>query len=733
MNFFDFHSSLAIVLLLLHIKVLQCASKVEVELDLDAGRVIQSAQASTTQVSFIHGPTASSQPGLCDGQAVARLDFSGPYKKAKIELIYGKEPRLWTATIADSEMSYGFGSNHGFSSNCASAQVYNRQFRIYSNKLPGYMYKTIDGDSLMKVLDDVVEEGVNMTIDVSDESINWKTHYVNWTNHYEETKRPFRNNQYLFTLSGQAPIYGPPPDSYVYVAFNRVPYGSFHNGSGLCRVKITFKRELGKDSSCSTGLHDCHRNAMCIPTKRSYKCCCMPGYLGDGRRCKEYDPCSIENGGCDHNCHNNAGQVSCSCREGFKLHPNMRDCLLQEEVITISKRVRVRLEQVSLCKLKGVKDQILAKLQKKFLSQEVCNFPCKIFNLQLRCRLKRGERVSVSFDIKLNQNVIATSKFCNDTCMKCQMEERLQKMINALRTLADNSKLNVSVSDQTFTVTKKSLRIVRESDHCHKTERTRRKVKRPVYRCHRGEYFDVFLRRCVNCSRGTYQPNKSENFCFRCPGNKTTLFRGATDISQCVETICGGNLTSLTGIITSPNHPDPYPKGIECVWRIQCPKNRRLLMLIPNISIPLTNVCSDHLIMRENASRYSKTTYYKCESYSNPVTFISRSKDLYVKFSSKSSNEMADGFKMFYVTFEEKYRELVTSIVENGTLYGNSSLQRILKNENLITQILSIMAHPRKFFEYKPGDAKNQLPEFYAFVEKKVTDFLRIPPSRRRR
>ena len=57
----------------------------------------------------------------------------------------------------------------------------------------------------------------------------------------------------------------------------------------------------------------------------------------------------------------------------------------------------------------------------------------------------------------------------------------------------------------------------------------------------------------------------------------------------------------------------------------------------------------------------------------------------------------------------------------------------LFQNENLITQILSIMAHPRKFFEYKPGDAKNQLPEFYAFVEKKVTDFLRIPPSRRRR
>lgn len=55
-----------------------------------------------------------------------------------------------------------------------------------------------------------------------------------------------------------------------------------------------------------------------------------------------------------------------------------------------------------------------------------------------------------------------------------------------------------------------------------------------VSRCRRGEYFDVFLNQCMNCSRGTYQPNKSENFCFRCPGNTTTLFRGATDISQCI-------------------------------------------------------------------------------------------------------------------------------------------------------------------------------------------------------
>lgn len=219
--------------------VLQCASKAEVELDLNTGRVIPS-QVSSSQVRIIHGPTSSTKPGRCDGQAVVRLDFSGLYKKAKIELIYGGEPRLWTATLSDTETSYGFGSNHGFSSNCASVQVYNRQFRVYSNKLPGYMYNTIDGNTLMMVIDDAVDKGANMSIDISDESWVSRSNFVNSSKNWDDE---IKNNPYLFTLSGQPSIYGPPTDSYVYAGFNRVPYGSFHNGSGLCRVRITFKRE----------------------------------------------------------------------------------------------------------------------------------------------------------------------------------------------------------------------------------------------------------------------------------------------------------------------------------------------------------------------------------------------------------------------------------------------------------------------------------------------------------
>ena len=80
-------------------------------------------------------------------------------------------------------------------------------------------------------------------------------------------------------------------------------------------------------------------------------------------------------------------------------------------------------------------------------------------------------------------------------------------------------------------------------------------------------------------------------------------------------------------------------------------------MFIPNISLPLNVNCSDHLIMRENVSRYSRTTYYACESYDNPMAFISRSKHLYIKFSSKSGNEDAEGFKIFYVTFKGMFTQ----------------------------------------------------------------------------
>lgn len=36
-----------------------------------------------------------------------------------------------------------------------------------------------------------------------------------------------------------------------------------------------------------------------------------------------------------------------------------------------------------------------------------------------------------------------------------------------------------------------------------------------------------------------------------------------------VTAACGGNLTGPSGVILSPNYPQPYPPGKECDWRVK--------------------------------------------------------------------------------------------------------------------------------------------------------------------
>lgn len=38
------------------------------------------------------------------------------------------------------------------------------------------------------------------------------------------------------------------------------------------------------------------------------------------------DECAINNGGCQHECHNTIGSYECSCHNGFTLHSNKHDC-----------------------------------------------------------------------------------------------------------------------------------------------------------------------------------------------------------------------------------------------------------------------------------------------------------------------------------------------------------------------------------------------------------------------
>ena len=118
-----------------------------VNLDLQQGSV----SGSSPYITILSGPTTGKDSSTCDCQALVRIDFRGTEKPVRFKFQYGDAPKGWTFVISDCPNDYGFGGNFNYSSNCGSTQMINSQLRIYSNRLPGYLKETVDGNSLIKV------------------------------------------------------------------------------------------------------------------------------------------------------------------------------------------------------------------------------------------------------------------------------------------------------------------------------------------------------------------------------------------------------------------------------------------------------------------------------------------------------------------------------------------------------------------------------------------------------
>lgn len=68
------------------------------------------------------------------------------------------------------------------------------------------------------------------------------------------------------------------------------------------------------------------------------------------------------------------------------------------------------------------------------------------------------------------------------------------------------------------------------------------------------------------------------------------------------------------GYIESPNYPGNYPANVECIWNINPPSKRKILIVVPEIFLPSEDECGDVLVMRKNCECRCQQMQYKGQS-----------------------------------------------------------------------------------------------------------------------
>ncbi|KAL9986757.1 hypothetical protein ACROYT_G000947 [Oculina patagonica] len=73
----------------------------------------------------------------------------------------------------------------------------------------------------------------------------------------------------------------------------------------------------------------CHH--ICSNVEGSFLCSCRKGYvlMYDKKQCKDVDECQIGSHSCEHNCHNTDGGYRCTCKSGYKLSSDGKRCKAQ--------------------------------------------------------------------------------------------------------------------------------------------------------------------------------------------------------------------------------------------------------------------------------------------------------------------------------------------------------------------------------------------------------------------
>ncbi|XP_069079751.1 signal peptide, CUB and EGF-like domain-containing protein 2 isoform X6 [Pleurodeles waltl] len=558
-------------------------------------------------------------------------------------------------------------------------------------------------------------------------------------------------------------------------------------GSFDCSCKNGFKL-LTDEKSCQD-IDECSFERTCDHTcinhPGTFECTCKKGYILYGlTHCGDIDECSMNNGGCHETCVNTLGDYECQCHSGRKLHWNRRDCVESCHLSCARKRTEKRFRKTIRTLRKAiVRDQFQLRLSGTDF--EVVRKPPRFLDPLESCgagQMRVDNRcvscsVGTYYDGDQEQCILCPNGTYQDeegqiTCETCPRTDShgSQKATGAR---------NMSECGGQCLPGEYSLDGFKPCHLCplgtYQPERGRttcfscggglgtkhigatsfQECETKV-QCSPGHFYNSSTHRCIRCSMGMYQPEFGQSYCISCPGNTTTDYDGSTNITHCKNRQCGGELGDFTGYIESPNYPGNYPANVECTWNINPPSKRRILIVVPEIFLPIEDECGDYLVMRksyshllnyppspdktlklktiqprcqggivEPASSNSVTTYETCQTYERPIAFTSRSKKLWIQFRSNEGNS-AKGFQVPYVTYDEDYQELIEDIVRDGRLYASENHQEILKDKKLIKALFDVLAHPQNYFKYTAQESREMFPRsFIRLLRSKVSRFLR--------
>ncbi|XP_046898159.1 signal peptide, CUB and EGF-like domain-containing protein 2 isoform X4 [Hypomesus transpacificus] len=528
-------------------------------------------------------------------------------------------------------------------------------------------------------------------------------------------------------------------------------------GSFLCHCRKGFKL-LTDERSCQD-IDECYFERTCdhtcVNSPGAFECVCNKGYTLYGlAHCGDINECSVNNGGCEQGCENTLGGFECHCHPGYKLHWNKKDCVAEScDLGCVRRRSEKRLRKTIRTLRKSINreqfhlhfagsDYELAKrlaqpvdlpehcgtgqvlVDRKCVSCTVGTYhdgdqgrcvlcPTGTYQDeegQMSCELCPGPEVHGGTKTVGARNISE----CGGQCLPGQYSHDgfLPCFSCPLGTYQPEVGRTSCFPCGGSLVTKHHGAV--SFQECET------KVQ-----CSPGHFYNTSTHRCIRCSVGTYQVEFGLNYCTACPGNTTTDFDGSTNIMQCKNRQCGGELGDFTGYIESPNYPGNYPANVECTWTINPPPKRRILIVVPEIFLPIEDECGDYLVMRKSSLPNSVTTYETCQTYERPIAFTSRSKRLWIQFRSNEGNS-GKGFQVPYVTYDEDYQELIEDIVRDGRLYASENHQEILKDKKLMKALFDVLAHPQNFFNYTAQESKEMFPKsFIRFLRSKVLRFLR--------